>query len=225
MASSTIPQGHYPQGYSAHPGTTPSYTLGTGTPYLQPYTHPYSVRLHHGFDYPRDTSWSYYDTQTPIGGESANPPHPLVHSQMSPRSSKKTGSAHSPTRKSPPVPPTQGTPEGGCSSNATPVAVRATVTAHHKRLSPSEGDEGDSGSWKASPTQEVPDYPDYSPYITPSYPNGTSTKVSVFAFDASDGREPHHTLQDQHVPSGHAHHREAPWYAHAFVRWVFRKSN
>ncbi|RXG71239.1 Neuronal PAS domain-containing protein 4 [Armadillidium vulgare] len=54
---------HYPQSYTSHPGPTTTYPVVPGASYLQHYTHPYSFRLHHGFDYSRDGSWGYYDTQ------------------------------------------------------------------------------------------------------------------------------------------------------------------
>ncbi|KAB7494825.1 hypothetical protein Anas_06080 [Armadillidium nasatum] len=221
---------HYPQSYTSHPGPTTTYPVVPGASYLQHYTHPYSFRLHHGFDYSRDGSWGYYDTQATVGSETQNPQtssHTQNHSmlqtpnhtpQQSPQTSQRTskkGASNSPQRKSPPSGGT--TSDTMCGALATPLAVKATVTPHHKGLSPSDTDEGDSGSWKASPTQEVPEYPDYSPYLNSPYNTTTATKVSVFAFE-TDPRDGHHPLQDQHVPLGHGSTREGAWAAHAFVR-------
>lgn len=196
----------YHQSYAA---ASTAYGLGPGNPYLQPYAaHPYSMRLHPGIDYSREASWSYYDTaaeQQPAGSTSSSANSNSSQPQGLLASSKSSSKRATPPKRS----PQSSSPE---TPLATPVAVRATVTAtpatagSKTTLSPRADSEG---SWKASPTQEVPEYP--------------TTKVSLFAFDAAEAAREHHGIHDQHVPpSALDHHREASWYAHAFVRYVNR---
>ncbi|KAB7494660.1 hypothetical protein Anas_04975 [Armadillidium nasatum] len=45
-------------------GPASTYSFTATSPYFQPYPHPYSMRLHHAFDYSRDSAWGYYESGT-----------------------------------------------------------------------------------------------------------------------------------------------------------------